>query len=89
MSDDVRPAPKAEDATVRRLDLITRDTNHAWDFESNGDVDAVDRLAAVLAEAMTLPEREREQLLLRGALARNKMRAALLSDEPPAATPRE
>jgi hypothetical protein len=83
----VRSAPKAENATARRVDLITSDTNHAWHFESSGDVDDVDLLAAVLAEAMTLPEREREELLHRGGVARNQMRVALLGDELPVAGP--
>lgn len=77
----VRSAPKPENATVRRIDLITTDTNFAWHFESHGDVDHVDVLAAVLAETMTLPEREREQLLHRGAVARNQTRTALHGNE--------
>lgn len=80
----VRSAPKPENATVRRIDLITTDTNYAWHFESHGDVDHVDVLAAVLAETMTLPEREREQLLHRGDIARSQMHAAALDHEPPA-----
>jgi hypothetical protein len=43
-------------------DLITRDENIRWLFQTDIDNTQVDALAAVLAESMTIPDAEREQL---------------------------
>jgi len=50
------------EATARRVDLITRDRNHEWQFGPEVEAGEVDALAAILAEAMDLPEHEREDL---------------------------
>jgi hypothetical protein len=44
------------------IDLITRDENIRWLFPTGFDNTQVDTLAAVLAESMTIPEFEREEL---------------------------
>ncbi|GIE29669.1 hypothetical protein Ait01nite_027140 [Actinoplanes italicus] len=44
------------------IDLITRDENIRWQFPSDVDNTRVDTLAAVLAESMTIPDTEREEL---------------------------
>jgi hypothetical protein len=44
------------------IDLITRDENIRWLFHSDIDNTQVDALAAVLAEAMTIPDVERDDL---------------------------
>ncbi|MFF3378368.1 hypothetical protein ACFYXF_36120 [Streptomyces sp. NPDC002680] len=44
------------------IDLITRDENIRWLFPADIDNSGVDALAAVLAEAMTIPDVERDEL---------------------------
>ncbi|MEH0577038.1 hypothetical protein QBA54_21640 [Streptomyces sp. B21-108] len=44
------------------IDLITRDENIRWLFDADVDNTQVDALAAVLAESMTIPDVEREEL---------------------------
>ncbi|GLW55586.1 hypothetical protein [Kitasatospora phosalacinea] len=57
-------AATAPDANARpAIDLITRDESIRWVFRPDGDNTPVDALAAVLAEAMAIPEAEREALL--------------------------
>lgn len=51
------------------LDLITRDDNIRWLFQSDIDHSQVDTLAAVLAESMTIPDTERDALRRRGRIA--------------------
>ncbi|GAA1657360.1 hypothetical protein [Actinoplanes couchii] len=50
------------------IDVITRDENLRWTFDTDVDQAQVDALAAELAASMTLPETEREQLAGRRAL---------------------
>lgn len=47
------------------IDLVTRDENIRWHFDDDIDSTYVDELAAVLAESMTIPDIERDQLLRR------------------------
>ncbi|MCG8927837.1 hypothetical protein [Lentzea sp. CC55] len=55
--------PAAPDSGARSvIDLITRDENIRWLFHSDVDNTHVDALAAVLAESMTIPDAEREEL---------------------------
>ncbi|MGM1062754.1 hypothetical protein [Saccharothrix sp. Mg75] len=44
------------------IDLITRDENIRWLFHADVDNTQVDALAAVLAESMTIPDSERDEL---------------------------
>ena len=44
------------------IDLITRDENIRWLFHTDVDSAQVDALAAVLAESMTIPDTERDEL---------------------------
>ncbi|WP_367131880.1 hypothetical protein [Saccharothrix sp. HUAS TT1] len=44
------------------IDLITRDENIRWVFDADIDNTHVDALAAVLAESMTIPDAERDEL---------------------------
>ncbi|WP_059010542.1 hypothetical protein [Streptomyces specialis] len=44
------------------IDLITRDEDIRWLFPADVDTTQVDALAAVLAESMTIPDAEREEL---------------------------
>ena len=44
------------------IDLITRDENIRWLFHADVDNAQVDALAAVLAESMTIPDVERDEL---------------------------
>ncbi|MFE1990759.1 hypothetical protein [Streptomyces parvulus] len=44
------------------IDLITRDENIRWLFETDMDPTQVGALAAVLAESMTIPDAERDEL---------------------------
>ncbi|WP_240677179.1 hypothetical protein [Actinacidiphila soli] len=44
------------------IDLITPDENIRWLFHADIDNAQVDALAAVLAESMTIPDVEREEL---------------------------
>ncbi|MFF9622423.1 hypothetical protein [Streptomyces griseosporeus] len=56
-------AATPQDAGARlAIDLITRDENIRWLFRSDIDTTQVDTLAAVLAESMTIPDLEREEL---------------------------
>lgn len=58
----VRPET-AQDGRVRaKIDLITRDENIRWLFHADTDSTQVDALAAVLAESMTIPDSERDEL---------------------------
>ncbi|MYR94061.1 MULTISPECIES: hypothetical protein [unclassified Streptomyces] len=59
-------AATAQDGDGRlTIDLITRDENIRWLFHSDIDNTQVDALAAVLAESMTIPDAERDELLRR------------------------
>lgn len=58
----VRSLPVLGEATVKRVDLITKDRNHEWQFGPEVDASEVDALAAILAESMDLPEHERDEL---------------------------
>jgi hypothetical protein len=52
-----------QDESVRAvIDIITRDKNIHWTFHADTDNTQVDALAAVLAESMTIPGAEREEL---------------------------
>jgi hypothetical protein len=51
------------------MDLITRDENIRWLFRADVDTRHVEALAAVLAESMTIPDAERDELRLRGYAA--------------------
>ncbi|MFI9495014.1 hypothetical protein ACIG8K_26085 [Streptomyces halstedii] len=44
------------------VDLITRDENIRWLFHADIGNRQVDSLAAVLAESMTIPDAERDEL---------------------------
>ncbi|NGY63066.1 hypothetical protein G7043_29505 [Lentzea sp. NEAU-D13] len=56
-------APTAPDSSSRLvIDLITRDENIRWLFHPDVDNTQVDALAAVLAESMTIPDTERDEL---------------------------
>ncbi|MDX8052217.1 hypothetical protein SK571_22765 [Lentzea sp. BCCO 10_0798] len=56
-------APTAPDSGSRLvIDLITRDENIRWLFHADVDNSHVDALAAVLAESMTIPDVERDEL---------------------------
>lgn len=58
---------RTESATVRStMDLITADENISWRFSADTDDAHVDALAAVLAESMTIPDMERDELARRG-----------------------
>ncbi|GGN04011.1 hypothetical protein GCM10011609_48970 [Lentzea pudingi] len=55
--------PAAPDSGSRSVvDLITRDENIRWIFHPDVDSAQVDALAAVLAESMTIPDAERDEL---------------------------
>ncbi len=59
-------APTPQDGSGRlAIDLITRDENIRWLFHADIDSTKVGALAAVLAEAMTIPDAERDELLRR------------------------
>ncbi|WP_245205465.1 hypothetical protein [Kitasatospora sp. RG8] len=56
-------APTAQDGSGRStIDLITRDENIRWLFHADIDNTRVNALAAVLAESMTIPDGERDEL---------------------------
>ncbi len=56
-------APAALDGSSRLVvDLITRDENVRWLFHADVGRSQVDALAAVLAESMTIPDAERDEL---------------------------
>ncbi|CCK25590.1 hypothetical protein BN159_1211 [Streptomyces davaonensis JCM 4913] len=58
----VRAATSPERGGRLAIDLITRDENTRWLFHADIDNTHVDALAAVLAESMTIPDAEREDL---------------------------
>ncbi|MFE9746408.1 hypothetical protein ACFYOT_16005 [Saccharothrix saharensis] len=58
----VRATTTRENVSRSAVDLITRDENIRWLFHSDIDHTQVDALAAVLAESMTIPDVEREEL---------------------------
>jgi hypothetical protein len=58
----VRSTTIPGEAKASRVDLIAREHNHEWHFGPDVDKGDVDALAAILAESMTLPEQEREDL---------------------------
>ncbi|MPY33404.1 hypothetical protein FNH09_19700 [Streptomyces adustus] len=56
-------ATATQDKNARlAIDLITRDENIRWLFHTDIDNAHVDALAAVLAESMTIPDAERDEL---------------------------
>ncbi|MFF9174475.1 hypothetical protein [Streptomyces sp. NPDC014793] len=56
-------ATTTQDRSARlAIDLITRDENIRWLFHADIDNTQVDALAAVLAESMTIPDAERDEL---------------------------
>ncbi|WP_406082271.1 hypothetical protein OG468_34010 [Streptomyces zaomyceticus] len=58
---DAEPTP--EDRGERpAVDLITRDENIRWVFQTGIDAARVDALAGVLAESMAIPDAERDEL---------------------------
>ncbi|MFG2920918.1 hypothetical protein ACGFYA_05300 [Streptomyces sp. NPDC048305] len=58
----VRTATTQDKSARLAIDLITRDENIRWLFQADMDATQVDALAAVLAESMTIPEVERDEL---------------------------
>ncbi|MFJ9077585.1 hypothetical protein ACIRO3_20425 [Streptomyces sp. NPDC102278] len=58
----VRAATTQDRSTRPAIDLITRDENIRWLFHADIDSGPVDALAAVLAESMTIPDSERDEL---------------------------
>jgi hypothetical protein len=58
----VRPATAQDRSGRLAIDLITRDENIRWLFPADIDNTQVDMLAAVLAESMTIPDGERDEL---------------------------
>ncbi|CAL9624671.1 hypothetical protein SUDANB95_05898 [Actinosynnema sp. ALI-1.44] len=58
----VRAATAQDRGSRSAIDLITRDENIRWLFHSDIDNSQVDALAAVLAESMTIPDAERDEL---------------------------
>ncbi|MFI0962508.1 hypothetical protein ACH4S8_14065 [Streptomyces sp. NPDC021080] len=58
----VRAATTPDKSARLAIDLITRDENIRWLFPTDIDNTRVDALAAVLAESMTIPDAERDQL---------------------------
>ncbi|MEH0933967.1 hypothetical protein [Micromonospora psammae] len=65
----VRAATSQDKNSRSAIDLITRDENIRWHFQVDIENTQVDRLAAVLAESMTIPDVEREELQRRGRAA--------------------
>ncbi|GHH42281.1 hypothetical protein [Lentzea cavernae] len=59
------------------IDLITRDENIQWLFHTDVDSAQVDALAAVLAESMTIPDTERDELRQRRPAS---IKASVVSD---------
>lgn len=45
------------------LDITTREVDLRWGFRTDTDIEQIDALAAVLAEAMSIPQSERDALL--------------------------
>ncbi|WP_026454335.1 hypothetical protein [Saccharomonospora iraqiensis] len=58
----VRAATTQDSGGRSAIDLITREENIRWAFHPDIDNTHVDALAAVLAESMTIPDVEREEL---------------------------
>ncbi|MFD5258749.1 hypothetical protein ACFWM5_38800 [Streptomyces bobili] len=58
----VRAATTQDRSGRLAIDLITRDENFRWLFHADIDHTQVDTLAAVLAESMTIPDIERDEL---------------------------
>ncbi|WP_406193487.1 hypothetical protein OH807_02855 [Kitasatospora sp. NBC_01560] len=58
----VRAATARDGGGRSAIDLITRDENIRWLVHADIDTAPVDALAAVLAESMTIPDVEREEL---------------------------
>lgn len=58
----VRVATPQGESGRLAIDLITRDENIRWLFHADIDNTQVDTLAAVLAESMTIPDVERDEL---------------------------
>ncbi|MFV0137424.1 hypothetical protein ACLGIH_30250 [Streptomyces sp. HMX87] len=58
----VRAATAQDEGARLAVDLITRDESIRWLFRAEIDNTEVDALAAVLAESMTIPDVEREEL---------------------------
>ncbi|MFI1438746.1 hypothetical protein [Streptomyces fructofermentans] len=58
----VRATTTRDRSTRLAIDLITRDENIRWLFHADIDNTQVDALAAVLAESMTIPDAERDEL---------------------------
>ncbi|MGI5243263.1 hypothetical protein [Dactylosporangium sp. CA-139066] len=65
----VRAATTPDKTPRPAVDLITRDENIRWVFPADVDHAHFGALAAVLAESMTLPDAERDELLRRGHAA--------------------
>jgi hypothetical protein len=65
----VRAATSQDKSSRSAIDLITRDENIRWDFQADIDNTQVDTLAAALAESMTIPDVEREELQWRSHAA--------------------
>ena len=58
----VRTATTQDKNARLAIDLITRDENIRWLFQADMDATQVNALAAVLAESMTIPDAERDEL---------------------------
>jgi hypothetical protein len=58
----VRAATTQDSGSRSAIGLITRDENIRWLFHADIDNSQVDALAAVLAESMTIPDAERDEL---------------------------
>lgn len=58
----VRAATAPDQSSRLSVDLITRDENIRWLFHNDIDNAQVNALAAVLAESMTIPDAERDEL---------------------------
>ncbi|MDX8141689.1 hypothetical protein SK854_06180 [Lentzea sp. BCCO 10_0061] len=58
----VRVPTALDSSSGLAIDIITRDENIRWLFHSDVDNSQVDALAAVLAESMTIPDAERDEL---------------------------
>ncbi|MFP8905832.1 hypothetical protein [Streptomyces atacamensis] len=61
----VRAATTQDKSARLAIDLITRDESIRWLFRTDIDSTHVNAFAAVLAESMTIPDEEREELQLR------------------------
>ena len=90
----VRAATRQGQKARSAIDLITRDENIRWHFQVDIENTQVDTLAAVLAESMTIPDVEREELRRRRRCARpecpaNRGRAGRCRGVRPAAQPPE